>query len=393
MIELRPIIRDDAFAFGLIAFKLTSSQDRKALGDWIDGQADRDEGKRILAELPTKQTGEAIVWVPARGVLTTEKFPAKTTFDSSRTPKRGEKVAAGELKPLDLGSLRDRLAAVEADAKANDPKALKAEIATLRRQVATAGPTLDPKAIAEAEQRGYDRGFTEGGDQVMRGIANLTPDLAASVGRAKAACADAERLLEAFSTFSGAMASERKARPVAAPTRAAAVTRPRSVAPPAGPPPDGLGKPQMRVLSSLAFWHSVGHEAPTREQVAGVAGYKPGSGNFNNILGGLKSAGMIAYPAAGVVHMNGGAPDIAPPSSDEARDLLLSVFNGPQRKIVEAMADAERLSRTEIAERVGYQPGSGNFNNLLGSLRTLCVIDYPQSGHAALSDWARELLA
>ena len=36
----------------LIAMKLTSSQDRDAIGAWIEGQADRQEGKRILGDLP-----------------------------------------------------------------------------------------------------------------------------------------------------------------------------------------------------------------------------------------------------------------------------------------------------------------------------------------------------
>ncbi len=44
----------------LIAMKLTASQDRDAIGAWIEGQADRQEGKRILGELPRlKQHGEA----------------------------------------------------------------------------------------------------------------------------------------------------------------------------------------------------------------------------------------------------------------------------------------------------------------------------------------------
>jgi DNA helicase HerA-like ATPase len=36
----------------LIAMKLTASQDRDAIGAWIEGQGDRQEGKRILGEMP-----------------------------------------------------------------------------------------------------------------------------------------------------------------------------------------------------------------------------------------------------------------------------------------------------------------------------------------------------
>jgi hypothetical protein len=40
------------------------------------------------------------------------------------------------LKPLDLGKLQERLASVEEEAKANDPRALKAEVARLQRELA-----------------------------------------------------------------------------------------------------------------------------------------------------------------------------------------------------------------------------------------------------------------
>jgi hypothetical protein len=50
---------------GLVAFKLTSSQDRAALGAWIEGQADRAQGKEILGSLPTLPTGTGVVWLPA----------------------------------------------------------------------------------------------------------------------------------------------------------------------------------------------------------------------------------------------------------------------------------------------------------------------------------------
>ena len=77
----------------LIAMKLTASQDRDAIGGWIEGQADRQEGKRILGDLPRLPRGEGYLWAPGRGILERAAFPAIRTFDSSRTPKRGERPA------------------------------------------------------------------------------------------------------------------------------------------------------------------------------------------------------------------------------------------------------------------------------------------------------------
>ena len=56
---------------GLLAFKLTGTQDRDALDAWIEGQADRAQGKAIKDSLPTLPIGQGVIWIPGRGVLET----------------------------------------------------------------------------------------------------------------------------------------------------------------------------------------------------------------------------------------------------------------------------------------------------------------------------------
>lgn len=149
---------------GLVAFKLTSSQDRDALSAWVEGSADKEDWKTMRAALPAMERGQGIVWIPGRGIMETARFPEKATFDSSRTPKRGEKKSTASLKPLDLGTLKERLAKVDAETKANDPKVLKAEVAKLQRELANAGKSsaIDPKAIDEAYQNGIAEGLVRG---------------------------------------------------------------------------------------------------------------------------------------------------------------------------------------------------------------------------------------
>jgi len=53
----------------LVSMKLTASQDRDAVGRWIEGQADRAECRRILGALPRLARGEGWVWAPGDGVL------------------------------------------------------------------------------------------------------------------------------------------------------------------------------------------------------------------------------------------------------------------------------------------------------------------------------------
>src|SRR5439155_4750900 len=58
----------------LVAMKLTASQDRDAIGAWIEGQADRQEGKRILGDLPRLQRGEGYLWAPGHSILSRIEF-------------------------------------------------------------------------------------------------------------------------------------------------------------------------------------------------------------------------------------------------------------------------------------------------------------------------------
>ena len=99
----------------LIAMKLTSSQDRDAIGAWIEGQADRQEGKRILGDLPRLHRGEGYLWAPGHGLLERVAFPPIRTFDSSRTPKRGERLTIPRrLAEVDLTAIVAALASAGA---------------------------------------------------------------------------------------------------------------------------------------------------------------------------------------------------------------------------------------------------------------------------------------
>lgn len=383
---------------GMIAFKLTSSQDRAAIGGWIKGQADAEVGTKILASLPTMQVGQGVVWVPGRQVLATAQFPAKITFDSSRTPRRGEKKSSATLKSLDLGALKDRLAEVEAEAKANDPKALKAEVARLTKELSKApAPAASPAEQQAAEARGYERGHDDGGAQVLKAMAGIAGDLAASVAAAKDACERSERLLKSFGVFAETQGISRATpRPSVAPKppepRAVAVAAPR--AEPRAATDGALTGPQRRILNALAWWAAFGIDQPTNEQFAFIAGYAPGSGNFNNLKSGLRVAGLLDYPAPGRATLSPAGAAIAETPDLQINqaafhDQVRSKLKGPQLKLLEPVLAAYPLAVTadDMASAAGYAAGSGNFNNLRSSLRTIGLIDYPAPGQVRAADW------
>lgn len=355
---------------GLIAFKLTASQDRDAIGAWIEGQADRAQGREILASLPTMQQGQGVVWVPGRGVLTTARFPPKTTFDSSRTPKRGEVRRTAELKPLDLASLKDRLASIEAETKANDPKALKAEVARLTRELAQAekriaAPPAPVTVTANADEI-----------EAVRKAGERT-GIAIGIARAQAAL-NALRVDVPSEPRQKAQGSPPVARAAPAPVVAA----------------QGITVPQQRVLNALAWWKGFGIEQPTNEQVGFVAGYSPGSGGFANLKGGLRSAGLVDYPAGGKLALtDAGAALAVQPSVALTREAFHAAvrakLSGPQVKVLDPIIAAypNPISSQDVADAAGYSAGSGGFANLRGSLRSIGLIDYPSGGYVRAEDW------
>lgn len=369
-------------ADGMIAFKLTASQDRDAIGAWIEGQADKQEGKNILASLPSMERGRGVIWIPTRGILETASFPLKATFDSSRTPKRGEKKHDTTLRPLDLGKLKDRLLKVEAETKANDPKALKAELAKLRRELADKPKAngVDQGAIQQAEAAAYARGRTDGYAHAIKAVTAESAGVIRALENARAAAAQLEHWSKQEPpTFA--------ARPVA-PARPAPVPASR----PAAPLVKANGQfsnSQHRVLRALAMWKALGHENPSREMVAAASGYSPSSGGFNNLLGGLATAGAIGKPMPGHLNLLMAVDDMSP---EEGREMLLGYLSNPQRKLVDALNGAGSLAREALGAATEYSPSSGGFNNLIGSLSTLGLIVKPAAGHVALADWAQELL-
>jgi hypothetical protein len=439
---------------GLIAFKLTSTQDRDALDAWIEGQADKAKGKEIKDSLPVMSVGQGIVWLPGHGILKTVQFPPKVTFDSSRTPKRGEKQKrAKTLKPLDVGVLKGRLASVEAEAKANDPKALRSEVAALKaekvkleKQVTTASEAKKPPdkdALKKIEQRAIEQAkkhfaplltaleaamkfiveinakgfFKAGGDAVDKdAVEKAIKEAAQQVTRLveghlsrhdkrlDALRVEAERLAARIKS-----AIEKSGEDVniavnvthnepftvqPGKSSAAVVPRPAVARPSAAASGDGTySRPQMKVLRALAMWKAIGHDRPSREMVAAAAGYSPSSGGFNNLLGGLgpKALGVIGIPAAGNVSLEIDGIDV--PTIDEGRDMLLDVLSRPQRRLVAALNGAGAITRDQLGEATGYSASSGGFNNLIGSLNTLGITYVPQQSHVSLSDWAQELLS
>ena len=403
----------------LIAMRTIGPRDRKAIEGWIEHQ-DADGADQVLPSLPQLETGEAWVWNPERAILSRAKVRKRSTFDSSATPKAGEKRAEPkETAAIDLTALGKRIEETAERAKQNDPAELRRQIRELDRRVRQADENtarLEALLAREPEEKLVVETI-----ETRVEVPALTDEERELLAEVRTAYehheAAARAVLEALDEISnrlGAQAPAQLPRP-SRETRAPAVARASSSgrtggsqperaertaareparAAVAAPPSGDLTGPQQRVLDALAWLQVLGFDQPTKIQVGFIAGYRVGKrvgGTFGNILGQLRADGLLDYPSAGTVSLteSGSAVATVPNIERSARgfqDAVYARLDGPERRVLQVIVDVypDAVSKQECGRRAGYTVGDrvgGTFGNILGRLRTLGLIDYPTPGH------------
>lgn len=126
------------------------------------------------------------------------------------------------------------------------------------------------------------------------------------------------------------------------------------------------------VMTALAL-----HGACTKSKISALTGYAVNGGGFNNALGACRTNQWI----------NAGDPITATPEGLEALGPIQQLPTGKElmemwnvklgkaeREIVAALLGSE-LTKQALANRTGYAESGGGFNNALGRLRTLELIE------------------
>ncbi len=137
----------------VFAFQLTGSHERKALEYWL---ADKGMETKLSDALLTLEIGRPFVWSPQWLKISKviERIHPIDSADTSKTPQFGDAPRiARQMKPIDLGALRESMAAVVEQTKENDPKALRARIQELEQLVAAgAGPAAAPVVVFDKKK-------------------------------------------------------------------------------------------------------------------------------------------------------------------------------------------------------------------------------------------------
>ena len=358
----------------LVAMRVLAPHDRMAVEDWIKGCGDPAQGKEVLNSLAGLQRGQGWVWYPEGAHLERVHFPQIKTFDSSATPTDGHAVQAPKAAAeLDLSEIKAALADAVKEAEANDPNLLRAEIAKLRRALEQRAPAEpDEAAIHEAEQRGYAKARAE----VLPAARDVVEYLDTGLGMVRAIVEVCEEEL------------------ANAPARrhvATSQTHPnRHTAPPVVKHSDqfadlrksassgqALPRAERLILTALAQYP----QGRSKVQVAILTGYAVNGGGFANAVGALRSAGRLEGSSDRLTITDAGLEVLGSfeplPRGHALLDYWYRQLGKAERKALEALAEVypRTLSKAQIAARAGYEADGGGFNNALGKLRSLELIE------------------
>lgn len=380
----------------LIAMRTVGTQDRKAIDEWVtEAQGDQEQRNELVQNIASLKTGEGYFWSPAIfGVFRRVRFGARTTFDSSRTPKIGEKVAAPTaFASVDLEALTAEIAASVEQAKADDPKALRARIADLERDASVVKnvtkivekPVIDPE-LARTILVDWKRDIDRLNQLIVAAGEQMRTTLDAFISSP-----EFEELCEKIRAITLPSWSQEKAE-----SEPAAVLQRRSLAMGPSPVPTtrasrpaeasseagALGGGPMRMLGALAGYPD---GRATRVQLGMLSGFTPSGGTFAKYLSQLRSAdlvrgdgSMIQITAAGqraVLDANGFKPIAI--SSQEIISLWRGKLTGGPRKMLDALIEVypKGLSRADLGARTAFEPSGGTFAKYLSTLRSGDLIE------------------
>lgn len=172
----------------------------------------------------------------------------------------------------------------------------------------------------------------------------------------------------------------------AAPTNTPPPTR--TAPPPPPPAADGsfsLNGYQRDLLNGLAELKAIGIGEPSRVQLSFITKKKAKSSHFGNMLGALRTNAYIDYPGDGKVSLTaiGEAHASAtgrPATRSELHRRVRDLLNSYQQELFDAifMHYPNAISRKDLAAQTNKSESSSHFGNMLGEMRTMEIVEYPQ---------------
>lgn len=388
----------------MFAFRTIGPNSLAAIMDWLGEHIEKSRIREVAAKVRELEVGQCMVVSP--GWLRVEKIVkirARETFDSSATPKPGQrahKVTGNAAKP-DLAKYQERMAATIEKAKADDPKELRKKVSQLEGELRKAGKGAPAAAVARTvEKLVVDQTAIQ--KAVARAVAVERKRLAPVLSRL-------QRAVQTVTTLDlpgavGALAQILNEAPVIeaepVPYNRDPLTNiveriPVQPArnPDIAPSIEGISKPQAKMLRALASFEALGIEDMARSHVAVFADQSPRSSGVDKNFSTLNKLGLIDYPSNARIRLTAAGRSAAgaveaPASIQQLHDAWYRVVSTPQQRMLLRLIASypKPIEREELASRSDQSAASSGYDKNLSTLRSLGLIDYPTKGYVAATE-------
>lgn len=330
----------------LVTLGMSHPKDIGAIKEWVDMHATIEESKEMMATLPTMPAGRAWFWAPGWGnIFAQVNVRQRTTFDSGRTPRVGETIAApGKLATINLEALGAQLKEMAEEAIESDPEAQRKEIARLKdkiRELEDRNPRIGADEIKSMQ------------DKLHHVIQHL--DEIGGQGEEHTPLTGVQMSIDPHPLRADVP-------PARAPKRTGAMIDKN----------DTLTPVARKFLNVLAARRG---KTTNRDQLAILAGYSCKSRHVDNTLGASRSRGLIVGRNDNLEISDRGLEMLGTPAAPmrgrQLVDYWLTQIDLAQSTMLRVLVDVypKHLTRDEIAVKSGYSTTSRHVDNSLGALR------------------------
>lgn len=351
----------------LIAMRVLSPRDRKAIKDWIVVKEAQDT-QGVVDSLPSMPTGTAWVWSPVRDILRRVHVRRIMTFDSYATPKPGQRRAEPrKLAVIDLDKLGQQIAATRERAKEQDPAELRRRIREL--EASSRSPEIVKEIVKEEVSvlTDDDRRLIKNLIEALAALDAMKEvlDAATALQKALEKVQDSQTMIHA--------PRPRPPRTVRVPT---AVPEVRDIIKDHGDPK--LGKGERTVIAVLREWP----DGRTYNELAFLSGYSAGASTLGVILAKLRKMGLVTegqpirLTPAGEAFA-GGYQKL--PTGQGLLDHWLGHrrMGQGERTVLGVLVEnyPNDLTHDELCSLAGYSPEASTMGVILSKLRKLGLVE------------------
>lgn len=356
----------------LIVGRMIAPQDRKAVQLWVDAHGTERQKEAFWDSLAALSTKEKWIWSPPRGIFMRTRIRTRETFDSSATPKVGERIATPKsIAEVDLEALTKKISATIEKAKQDDPRELHRQIAELKAKtqfVSVAPPAVKKTVEVPMLKPGeisslkiiFDR-FLKANDRLEKLSSNLSDRLRAI-----------QDVVEKF--------INKPVKPIqnVSPLKLNIISPIRKILPSTDVNKDAdsnirLRLGERRMLEVLVRWYPT---ILTKSQLATLSRLRVSGGTFGAYYGILKRVGYIIETAQGVTVTEAGLQMCGelrgiPQTTEEVIEMWRKSLRLGERKLLDFLIGLypNSISKEDLALNTNLTSNAGTFGAYLGTLR------------------------